>query len=40
MIQKKIMLIRLAEADLQESERSRIGSKIEAMFSIYSGPRA
>lgn len=33
MIQKKIMLTRLAEAELQESERSRIGAKIEAMFS-------
>jgi hypothetical protein len=34
MIQKKILLTRLAEAELQETERSRIGSKIEAMFSI------
>ena len=33
MIQKKIMQTRLAEAELQETERSRIGSKIEAMFS-------
>ena len=33
MIQEKIMQTRLAEAELQETERSRIGSKIEAMFS-------
>jgi len=33
MIRKNIMLTRLDEAELQESERSRICSKIEAMFS-------
>jgi len=33
MIQKKVMLTRLAAAELQETERSRIGLKIEAMFS-------
>ena len=33
MIGKKTMLIRLAKAELQDAERSRISSKIEAMFS-------
>ena len=33
MIGKKTMLTRLAAADLQNAERSRIGSRIEAMFS-------
>lgn len=33
MIRKKIMLTRLAKAELQDAERSRINSKIEAMFS-------
>jgi hypothetical protein len=33
MIRKNIMLTRLAEAGLQETERSRISSRIEAMFS-------
>ena len=33
MIRKKITLTRLAEADLQDAERSRISLKIEAMFS-------
>ena len=33
MIQEKIMLTRLAETELQKAERSRIVSKIEAMFS-------
>ena len=33
MIRKKTMLARLAETDLQDAERSRISSKIEAMFS-------
>jgi hypothetical protein len=33
MIRKKIMLTRLAGVDLQDVERSRIISKIEAMFS-------
>ncbi len=34
MIRKKTMLIRLGETELQEAERSRINSKIEAVFSI------
>lgn len=34
MIRENVMLIRLDEAELHESERSRISSKIEAMFSI------
>ena len=33
MIQEKIMLARLTDTELQETERSRIVSKIEAMFS-------
>ena len=33
MIQEKIMLTRLAATKLQKTERSRIVSKIEAMFS-------
>ena len=33
MIRKKIMLTRLAEAELQDAERSRISLQIEAMFS-------
>jgi hypothetical protein len=33
MIQKIIMLTRLAETELQDAERKRISSKIEAMFS-------
>ena len=33
MILKKTMLTRLAEAELRDEERSRISSKIEAMFS-------
>ena len=33
MIQKKTMLIRIAEAELRNAERSRISSTIEAMFS-------
>ena len=33
MIGKKLMLTRLDETDLQDFERSRIGSKIEAAFS-------
>ena len=33
MIRKKIMLTRLAEAELQDTERSRINSRIKAMFS-------
>ena len=33
MVRKRIMLTRLAEAELQDAERSRINSKIEAMFS-------
>ena len=33
MIQKNTMLTRLAEAELLEAERSRIGLKIEAVFS-------
>ncbi len=33
MIRKNIMLTRLAEAKLKDAERSRISSKIEAMFS-------
>jgi hypothetical protein len=32
MIRRNIMLTRLAEAKLQEAERNRISSKIEAMF--------
>ena len=34
MIQEKIMLTRLAATKLQKTERKRIVSKIEAMFSI------
>jgi hypothetical protein len=33
MIRKKTMLARLAETELRDSERSRISSKIETMFS-------
>ncbi len=33
MIRKKTMLVRIAEAELLDAERSRISSKIEAMFS-------
>lgn len=33
MIRREIMLTRLAGAELQDAERSRISSKIEAMFS-------
>jgi len=33
MVRKEIMLTRLAGAELQDAERSRISSKIEAMFS-------
>jgi hypothetical protein len=33
MIRKKTMLARLTETELQDAERSRISSKIEAMFS-------
>ena len=33
MIRKNVMFTRLIEAELQESERNRISSKIEAMFS-------
>ena len=33
MIRKKIMLTRLAGAELQDAERSRIRSKIDAMYS-------
>jgi hypothetical protein len=32
MVRKKIMLTRLAQADLQDIERSRISSRIKAMF--------
>ena len=33
MVRKEIMLTRLSGAELQDAERSRISSKIEAMFS-------
>jgi hypothetical protein len=32
MIRKNTLLTRLAEAELQEAERSTIGSNVEAMF--------